>query len=75
MGENSTKYKPEEYECCLVQLIDAFNEIYKYKEWMVPIGEVYNKIDNKIIGETYIINGPSQSGKTSLIYWALRNDN
>lgn len=42
---------------------------------MVPIGEANSKIDGKIVGETYIINGPAQSGKASLVYWALRNDN
>jgi len=41
---------------------------------MVSLGEAYNKVDEKIVGDTYIINGPAQSGKTSLVYWALRND-
>ena len=26
------------------------------------------------MGQTYIISGPAQSGKTSLVYWALRHD-
>ena len=47
------------------------------KEWMVPLGESYSsKIDGKLklIGYTHIISGPAQSGKTSLVYWALRYD-
>ena len=31
-------------------------------------------MDGRLIGETYIISGPAQSGKASLLYWALRND-
>ena len=42
---------------------------------MVPIGQANKKIDNRVIGEIYVINGLAQSGKTSLVYWALRNDN
>lgn len=42
---------------------------------MVPLGQAYStKIDGKIVGQTYIISGPAQSGKTSLVYWALRHD-
>lgn len=41
----------------------------------MPLGETYsNKIDGRLVGRTYIISGPAQSGKTSLVYWALRHD-
>lgn len=72
--ERRTRNPREEDEACLVRLIDSFNEIFKNKEWMVSLGEANAKIDDRLIGETYIINGPAQSGKTSLVYWALRND-
>lgn len=42
---------------------------------MVSLGECYSsKVDNRIVGHTYVVNGPAQSGKTSLVYWALRHD-
>ena len=42
---------------------------------MVPLSDLYNlRIDAKLVGQTFVINGPAQSGKTSLIYWALRYD-
>lgn len=42
---------------------------------MVPLGQAYSsKVDGRIVGHTYIISGPAQSGKTSLVYWALRHD-
>ncbi len=71
--ENSTtKHKSFSSKCCLDRLVEAYNEIYKFKEWMVPIGDVNSKIDGKLIGETIVISGPAQSGKASLVYWALR---
>lgn len=57
------------------KLINAFSEVERNKEWMVPLGEVYSsKIEGRMIGKTFIINGPAQCGKTSLVYWALRHD-
>lgn len=41
---------------------------------MVSLGEPYLKADNRLLSDTHIINGPAQSGKTSLVYWSLRND-
>jgi|JI9StandDraft_1071089.scaffolds.fasta_scaffold185745_1 Cdc6-like AAA superfamily ATPase len=42
---------------------------------MVSLGESYSsKVDGRLVGHTYIINGPAQSGKTSLVFWALRHD-
>jgi hypothetical protein len=40
---------------------------------MIALNEDYKKIDNHLIGETVVITGPSSSGKTSSVYWALRN--
>ena len=56
-------------------MIHAFKEGEYNKEWMVSLGDSYSsRLDGKIIGENLIINGPAQSGKTSLVYWALRHD-
>ena len=42
---------------------------------MVPLGESYSsRVENKLVGQTHVVIGPSQSGKTSLVYWALRHD-
>ena len=30
-------------------------------------------VDSNLIGQTYIINGPTMSGKSALVLWALRN--
>lgn len=41
----------------------------------MPIGEANIRIgDSQLIGKTFILSGPAQCGKTSLVYWALRND-
>lgn len=40
----------------------------------MSLNENFAKIDGAVIGNTYIITGPSHSGKTSMVYWALRND-
>ena len=58
-----------------MKLVSAFDEVFKVKEWMVPLGEANKAIGNsKLIGETFIISGPAQSGKSSLVYWVLRDD-
>jgi Ni2+-binding GTPase involved in maturation of urease and hydrogenase len=41
---------------------------------MIPLNSNFAKIDSSLIGHTLILTGPCQSGKTSLVYWALRND-
>jgi Cdc6-like AAA superfamily ATPase len=41
---------------------------------MIALNSNFSKIDNNLIGETYIITGPSLAGKSSMVYWALRND-
>lgn len=57
------------------RLTETFSEVEPNKEWMVPLGEAYStKVDGRLVGHTYIISGPAQSGKTSLVYWALRHD-
>lgn len=38
------------------------------------MGESYSSKVDRLVGHTYVINGPAQSGKTSLVYWALRHD-
>lgn len=61
-------------EDLLVRLVAAFDEVYKVKEWMVALGEASKDIINtSLIGKTFIVIGPAQSGKASLVYWALRN--
>lgn len=57
-----------------MRLAAAFDEVYKVKEWMVALGEASKDIINSsLIGKTFIVMGPAQSGKASLVYWALRN--
>ena len=59
----------------LKKLISVFNEIEKNKEWMVPLNESFTtKVNGEMSGQTFIVNGPAQAGKTSLVYWALRHD-
>jgi Ni2+-binding GTPase involved in maturation of urease and hydrogenase len=42
---------------------------------MVGLGEASKEIGNRLItGEIFVITGPAQSGKASLIYWSLRKD-
>ena len=57
------------------RLINVFSETQSNKEWMVPLGEAYSpNLEGNLVGRTLVINGPAQSGKTSLVYWALRYD-
>ena len=65
----------ERGEELLVRLVGAFDEVYKVKEWMVALGETSKDIaKSRLVGETFIILGLAQSGKASLVYWALRDD-
>lgn len=61
----------------ITKMVKAFSDVEINKEWLIPLGDAYSsKVDGKfkLIGYTHIISGPAQSGKTSLVYWALRYD-
>lgn len=63
----------EDDEEIVVDMIGAMDESCRVRECMVQLQQSVAVIDGNVIGNTFIITGPSQSGKASLVYWALRN--
>jgi hypothetical protein len=74
-SDDSPRSIPSHYVDPITKLVHAFSETSYNKQLLVRLGDAYSlKIDGRLVGRTHIINGPAQSGKTSLVYWALRHD-